>query len=214
MHPDLTIDWTIPPTAPGWGGRIERFMGPGKTRAETIVELLGGALGFAAVVALAANDETVRAWSSLQIGLGVVLALDLIGGVLTNATNSAKRWYHRPGSGRTRARLGFVAAHVLHLAVVAFVLLSSDVAWWWTQVSLLAVSAVLVELVPVEVKRPTAVAALVCAVALGQTLAPLDGVLALFPVLFYLKLLVGHLVPEAPLATRHPSVHAVREEPS
>lgn len=208
MHPDFTIDWTIPPTAPGWGGRLERFMGPGKTPAETAVELVGGAVGLAAVVAVAANDEAVRAWSSLKIGLGVVLALDLIGGVLTNSTNSAKRWHHRPGSGRTRARLGFVAVHAVHLAIVAFVLLPGDLLWWWTHVGLLTVSAALIEMVPVEVKRPTAVAALVCAVAVGQAVVPLAGVLVLFPVLFHLKLLVGHLVPEAPLTTRLAAVPA------
>lgn len=202
MHPDLIVDWTIPPTAPGWGGRLERFMGPGKTRAETRIEILGGAFGLAALVALSATDDVVRSWSSLQLALGVVLALDLVGGALTNATNSAKRWYHRPGPGRVRARLAFLAAHVAHLAVVAFVLLPNNATWWWTHVTLLAVTALLIEVVPVEVKRPAAVAALVCAVALGQAFAPVDGVLALVPVLFYLKLLLGHLVPEAPLVAR------------
>ena len=210
MHPDLAVDWTIPPTTPGRGGRLERFMGPGKTRAETVVELVGGALAFAAVAAVAAGDESVREWSSLQIGLGVVLAVDLVGGVLTNATGSAKRWYHRPGPGRTRARLGFVAAHVAHLAVVAFVLLPGDLLWWWTNLGLLMAAAVLIEVVPVEVKRPTAFAALVCAVAVGQAVAPTTGVLALFPVLFHLKLLVGHLVPEAPLVARSSAAPAGR----
>lgn len=202
MHPNLTVDWTIPPTAPGWGGRLERFMGPGKTRAETIVEVAGGTVGFAALAALAVTDDAVRGWSSLQIGLGVILALDLVGGALTNATNAAKRWYHRPGPGRGRARLLFLAAHVIHLAVVAFVLLPNDATWWWTHLALLAASSVLVAWAPVEVKRPTAVAALICAVALGQAIAPVEGVLALIPVLFYLKLLLGHLVPEAPLVEK------------
>ena len=202
MHPDLTIDWAIPPTPPGWRGRLERFLGPGKTRAENVVELLGGAVGLAAVVAAAGVDATVRAWSMVQLGLAVLLTLDLVGGVLTNATSSAKRWYHRPGPGRSRARLCFVAVHVMHLAIVAFVLLPGDLQWWWTHVALLAVSAAVIETVPVQVKRPTATAALVCAVALGHAVAPLEGVLALIPVLFYLKLLVGHLVPEAPLTAK------------
>jgi len=208
MHPNFTIDWTIPPTAPGWGGRMERFMGPGKTRAETTVELVGGVLGIAAIVAVAATDEAVRAWSSLQIGLGAVLALDLVGGALTNATNSAKRWYHRPGPKRVRSRLMFLAAHVVHLAVVAFLLLQDGATWWWTHLILLAASSLLIEAMPVEVKRATAVAALVCAVALGQAIAPVDGVMALVPVLLYLKLVLGHLVPEAPLVERPPVASA------
>jgi len=133
--------------------------------------------------------------------------------VVTNATNSAKRWYHRPGR-RTLARLYFVAVHVVHLAVVAFVLLPGDLRWWWTHVMLLTLSAVLIELVPVEVKRPTATAALVCAVAVGQAVAPLPGVLVLVPVLFYLKLLVGHLVPEAPLTARRAATSAEPESAS
>ena len=211
MHPNLTIDWTIPPTASGWGGRLERFMGPGKTRAEIIVELVGGVLGLAAIAALAATDEAVRAWSSPQIGLGVVLAIDLVGGALTNATNSAKRWYHRPGPRQVRSRLMFLAAHVVHLAVIAYILLPNDATWWWTHLTLLAVSSLLIEAVPVEVRRPTAVAALVCAVGLGQAVAPVEGVLVLVPVLFYLKLLLGHLVPEAPLVER-PCVASTGQE--
>lgn len=207
MHPHLSVDWVIPSTRPGWPGRLERFMGPGKTRAESTVEVLGGLLCVAALIATAATDETVASWSVLQLGLGAVLALDLVGGVLTNATNSAKRWYHRPGSGRARARLLFVATHVVHLAVIAFVLLPDGERWWWTHVGLLAVSTAVIEVVPVEVKRPTAMAALVFAVVVGQAVAPVSGVVGLVPTLFYLKLLVGHMVPEAPLVgTRDPGV--------
>jgi hypothetical protein len=92
MKPDLSVDWEIPATSSGWPGRLERFMGPGKTRAESTVELLGGAAGVAALLAAAATDEALRSWSSVQLGLAAILALDLVGGVLTNATNSAKRW--------------------------------------------------------------------------------------------------------------------------
>jgi hypothetical protein len=196
------IDWTIPPTSPGVAGRLERFMGPGKTRSESAVELLGGSIALAALIAAASTDNSVQEWSTIQTILSVVLALDLVGGVLTNATNSAKRWYHRPGPGRVLARLGFTAVHNVHLAVMAFVLLPDGAQWWWTHVALLAVTAAIVELVPVDIKRPTATAATVAAIAVGQAVAPLSGVLVLMPVLFYLKLLVGHLVPEAPLIVK------------
>jgi hypothetical protein len=214
MHPDLSTDWAIPATPPGWAGRLERFMGPGKSRAESTVEILGGLLGVGALVAAAATDDAVKSWSAVQLGLAALLALDLVGGVLTNATNSAKRWYHRPGRGRVRARLLFVAAHVMHLAVVAFVLLPDGARWWWTHLALLAISTALIESVPVEVKRPTAMAALVFALAVGQTVAPTEGVLSLVPALFYLKLLVGHLVPEAPLTASRPQRRVTAEETS
>jgi hypothetical protein len=97
-----------------------------------------------------------------------------------------------------------VATHILHLAVVGFVLLPDGARWWWTHLALLAASTALIEAVPVGVKRPTAMAALVFAVAVGQAVAPTTGVLSLVPALFYLKLLVGHLVPEAPLVGMRP----------
>ena len=42
--------------------------------------------------------------------------------------------------------------------------------------------------------------------------APIDGVLSLVPALLYLKLLVGHMVPEAPLVATRPQRRATAED--
>ncbi|XXF79664.1 hypothetical protein P2318_07870 [Myxococcaceae bacterium GXIMD 01537] len=200
MRDDLRIDWSIPVTPPGWQGHLERFMGPGKSPAELRAELAGGAACSALLALLVWRGPESGTWSWVQ-GLAVaLLALDLVGGVLTNATNAAKRWYHRAAD--PRPRLAFVSSHVLHLLVVGYLLLPSDGAWVATNAALLLGSAALIERVPAEGKRPVAMAAFMAALLVNLCLFPLPTTLAWFPPLFFLKLLVGHLVPEAPLYRR------------
>ncbi|MGS2810630.1 hypothetical protein [Nocardia sp. MW-W600-9] len=162
MRTDLRADWTIPATSPGWAGRIEQFMGPGKTRSESAVEYVGGAVCVLLLLTYCRPELSDR--SIAERVVLVLVVLDLVGGVLTNATNSAKRWYHRTRS--SRGRLAFVAAHTLHLAVVGLWLLG-DPAWFLGNTVLLIGSALLVWFIP----------------------------------LFFLKLLICHLIPEIPVAT-------------
>ncbi|MFB7255542.1 hypothetical protein [Streptomyces nojiriensis] len=110
----------------------------------------------------------------------VLIGLDLLGGILTNATNSAKRRYHRQAPGARRARLLFVGAHVLHLAAVGLLVLGGDRGWTLGNTALLLSAAVVVNLFGL----------------------PVTAALAWFAPLFFLKLLVCHLVPEAPLERR------------
>ncbi|MFZ0613588.1 MAG: hypothetical protein WAM73_15220 [Desulfobacterales bacterium] len=54
-----------------------------------------------------------------------MLAFDIVGGVTTNATSSAKRWYHR--SGQTALNhMGFIALHLLHIFLVAWLFRKLD----------------------------------------------------------------------------------------
>ncbi len=68
--------------------------------------------------------------------------------------------------------------------------------------ALLLGGAALVEGVPVHLRRPTAMAAYLAALLVNVAVAPLPAELAWVPPLFFLKLLVCHLVPEAPLRSR------------
>ncbi|WP_158887399.1 hypothetical protein [Amycolatopsis anabasis] len=202
MRTDVRIDWTIPPLARGVTGALQRFFGPGAKRGEYLVQAVGGVLCLALLVWWTARG--FRDWSAGQIVVALLIAFDVVGGVLTNATNAAKRWYHRQAPGMTRERLLFVGVHVLHLAAVAFVLRTGAWPWFLLNAVVLAGSALLVEFVPLEVKRPVAMATLLAAVALNEILAPLPGALGWFVPFFYLKLLVCHLVPEAPMSRRAP----------
>ncbi|MFF3013341.1 hypothetical protein [Streptomyces sp. NPDC057939] len=202
MRTDLGVDWEIPPTPPGRAGALERFMGPGRTRAESAVEAAGGIVCAAVLAAGVWATGGHADWSGVQWAVVALAGLDLIGGVLTNSTNAAKRWYHRQGDGTRRARLLFVGAHLLHLAAVGLVVLSGDWAWTLTNAALLLTGAAAVEFTPVEVKRPMAMAVFMVAVLVNLFWSTVPAVLAWFAPLFFLKLLVCHLVPEAPLQRR------------
>ncbi|MFD3808850.1 hypothetical protein ACFWSF_32590 [Streptomyces sp. NPDC058611] len=202
MRADLSIDWEIPPTAPGWAGGLDRFMGPGKTRAESAVEAAGAIVCAGVLAAGIWSTGTARAWSTVQLVVVVLAGLDLIGGVLTNASNAAKRWYHREAPGVRRARLLFVSAHLLHLAAIGLVVLSGDWIWTLGNAALLLTGALAVEFTPLQLKRPLSMAVFMTAVLLNLFWLEVPAALAWFAPLFFLKLLVCHLVPEAPMERR------------
>lgn len=63
VRTDLEIRWEIPPTSPGPLGRLERFMGPGKSHSESAVELLGAG-GCAVLLAAGVWSSGIhRDWS-------------------------------------------------------------------------------------------------------------------------------------------------------
>ncbi|MFF3557634.1 hypothetical protein ACWD4V_17605 [Streptomyces tsukubensis] len=205
MRTDLTVDWEIPSTPDGPGGLLERFMGPGKSRSESAVELAGGALcaGLLAAGLWSPAASGIReSWSTLQLVVVAVAGLDLVGGILTNATNAAKRWYHRQAATARRTRLVFVGAHLLHLAVVGAVVLEGDAVWASGNAALLLGGAVAVEFAPVQLKRPVAMGLWTAAVLVNLFWLTVPAALVWFAPLFFLKLLVCHLVPEAPLRHR------------
>ncbi|CAM2979187.1 hypothetical protein SAXI111661_11750 [Saccharomonospora xinjiangensis] len=207
----LRIDWTVPSTSPGLRGAAQRFFGPGTSRAEIAMQIAGTLFGSAL---LTIHVTLTGAWSALS-ALGVVvlsvLIVDLVGGVVTNATNSAKRWHHRDGATALH-RLGFVAAHVLHLVAVAVVLDAGGWDWVLINAGLLLGSAVAIEALPVDLARPCAMALYLVALLVNFTWLPLPAALAWIPVLFFLKLLVCHLVPEAPLTRVRPHHRSHREQ--
>lgn len=107
----------------GWLGQLDRFIGPGATPAELILQL---APSLCAAISAPLYASTLPvAWSPWQLGLIAILGFDLVGGVLTNATSAAKRWYHRPGQG-WRQHLTFVSVHLFHIGLVAILFRGAD----------------------------------------------------------------------------------------
>jgi hypothetical protein len=189
------IDWNYPAPRPGWRGELDRFLGPGTTRAELALELgisLAGGLG----MLLYALTQPLG-WNGWQIVLATLLAFDLAGGVVTNATSTAKRWYHRPSQG-FRQQMTFIAVHGLHLALVGWIFRNGDWGWaasWFT--FLLAASALILAL-PLYLHRPATVSIYALGLLLHQYLGtPTPGLEWFIPV-FLLKLLVSHLLREEP----------------
>ncbi|MEM9304279.1 MAG: hypothetical protein AAGE01_19360 [Pseudomonadota bacterium] len=177
----------------GWGGQLDRLIGPGATRSEIALQFIPPAIAAAATLIHARSLPV--AWSAVQLGLLAFLAFDLVGGVITNATSAAKRWFHRPGQ-EWQQHLGFVGMHVVHLAVVAWLFRAGDGAFFiGTSVFLLGATA-LILISPLYLQRPVALG-LFSLVLLGNTylLAPTPGLEWFLP-LFFLKLLVSHLLYE------------------
>jgi hypothetical protein len=191
----VTISWVPPAPRPGRQGWWDRFIGPGATPAEGWLQLIG-ALALAALLLGYSLWRAAGPWSPLQAGALALLALDLSGGVITNATSAAKRWYHRPGQG-PRQHLAFVLPHGAHLALLAW--LFPALGWPFALLCYLylAAASVAVLLTPLYLQRPLALIAYVGALLLNLVLAPPPALAWVAP-LFFLKLLVAHLLKEAP----------------
>ena len=191
----MPIIWDYPEPRSGLKGAWDKFIGPGPTRAELLMQLI---IPLAAAVAAALYAwRWVEGWTLVQRVVSVLLAIDISGGIVTNATSTAKRWYHRQGQG-FRNQFGFVALHLLHLVVVSWLYLSLDTPWVVVSGGDLLISTLVILLVPQYLQRPTAMTAYACALVISiYVLRQPDG-LGWFLPLFYLKLLVSHLPKEEP----------------
>jgi len=193
MNPN--IDWNYPPPRPGWRKEIDTFLGPGTTRAELTLEWivsLAGGLGMLAYALL-----QPLGWNGWQTAVAVLLAFDLAGGVVTNATSSAKRWYHRPEQG-FRQHFTFVAVHGIHLILIGWLFLAGDWAWALFWFAFLMAASALILAIPLYLQRPLAFSLFGSGLLLWLYLdAPIPGLEWFIPV-FLLKLLVSHLLREEP----------------
>jgi hypothetical protein len=191
--PGYVIDWEPPAGRPDW------LMGAGTTRGERATVWVGTVLGVAAVV-----SGAPQGWSWWQWGLVVVLAADLVGGVVANSLSTAKRQYHgghAPAARRSSTRVlrsstVFASAHV-HPFVVA--LLLPDASWRWAAGWYVGcvVSVFLVHRVPLHLQRPTAFAAVAVLLVAAPLVAAPEG-LAWFGPVLAVKLVGAHAVREEP----------------
>jgi hypothetical protein len=124
------------------------------------------------------------------------MALDLAGGVIANATTAAKRWYHRDGQ-RWWDHIGFVAVH-LYPFLVAWLFRGGDWGYALLTYGFLLLAAGAIVAVPLYLQRATALALYMAGLTLALVVVVPTPGLAWFLPLLYLKLLVSHLVREAP----------------
>lgn len=179
----------------GLGGLLDRLIGPGATQAELLLQFVPSLIALIAAPAYALTLPIH--WTPLQLGLIAILAFDLVGGILTNATATAKRWYHRPGQG-WQQHLAFVSVHLIHILLVAWVFRGGD--WWFclgTSGYLLGAS-ILILRSPLYLQRPIALGLYGLALVGDRYLVTPTPSLEWFLPFFFLKILVSHLVPEIP----------------
>lgn len=193
----MKIEWTPPEPRPGLAGAWDKFIGPGATDAELWLQLVG-MVGLTAVLTLInLNQRSDLNWSGWQWLVFLLFAFDLSGGIVTNATATAKRWYHRAGQ-RFRDHFGFVAVHGLHLAAIAWLFRDGDWLYFAVYYGWLLVGTAVLLRTPQYLQRPLALLLYSSTLLLNISLLQPTSGLAWFIPFFFLKLLVAHLLPEAP----------------
>lgn len=191
----MKIDWQVPASRSGFKGKIDSFIGPGATSAEKNIQsyiplLAGGLLIFSAYVG-------EFDWHLSQYLVALILTLDMVGGVITNATASAKRWYHREGEG-FKQHMAFIMVHFVQLGFFSGFFLDFNLVWIALVGGYMLFASTLILLTPLYLQRPVALT-LYC-VSLLLSLYVFESVAGLewFLPVFYLKLLISHLLKEAP----------------
>lgn len=172
----------------GLDGVVDHLLGPDATFNERVLVLAAaGGLTIATIL-------TAGTWTTLQYAVAVLVAIDLGGGVVANATRSAKTWFHREDRSPLR-QLTFVAGHV-HPFALSVVFAPIDPLYGGVVYGFVLVSGAVVLWMPYTLKRPLAFLAVTSLLVLDTVLFSLPDALGWFVPVFGLKLLVGHLVPE------------------
>ena len=191
----MSIDGNCPTPRSGLLGWLDRITGPEATTAELLVQFIPPLI-FALVAPIYAQTLSVD-WTPWQLGCISLLGFDLVGGVLTNATSSAKRWFHRAGQ-TWQHHLAFVSIHIVHIFLVAILFRGSDWDFCLIVSSYLIGSSILILQTPLYLQRPIAFG-LYGLVLLSNSylFTPTVGLEWFIP-LFFLKILISHLLKEAP----------------
>lgn len=212
VAPARVVDWRRVPPVRGFWGAFDRFFGPGMTAREWIVLLAGILVAYAGMIALWTRHDATAWFPHTALLWALIASADVFGGIMTNATNSAKRWYHPVAASGHRMRLVFISMHIAHLAAIAFLVLPFAMQelgfapWQWfaLNLALLYALAAAVEFTPLDIQRPVAFAAWLAAVFVNLVVVPLPLILSYFVPLFFLKLLICYVPIEAPWRTRPP----------
>ncbi len=129
----------------------------------------------------------------------LLISFDLAGGIVVNTTSSAKRWYHRPEQG-LRQHLGFIALHGLHLALVAWLFRDGDWRYVGATYAYLLLASSLIASTRLYLQRPLGVTLYAGSLVLSNMIFSATPGLSWFLPFFYLKLLIAHMIKEAPFA--------------
>lgn len=201
--PVVRVDWKVPADAP------DAMFGDGATSAEKLLPNITGAIGCALLVWYAAVTPSLE-WGWWRYLLALVVVFDLVGGVVANGLNSAKRFQHaeaiptpRFGATLVRNHVLFTALHVQ--AIVVALLFPGGTIWWgvcWYAVALGAVYLVL--RVPLYLRRPAALAFVAVVPMLAAIMHSPHG-FAWLPAVLVAKLVLGAVreEPYRPLSDGH-----------
>ena len=196
MDLSARVDWRPP------AGKGDGIFGAGATTAEMTLANAVALLG--AVIVVAAGLVTRVDWNAILYVVAAVIAFDVVGGVVANGLNSAKRDHHGPPSATADTAFGrlvklpvvFTALHIHPIIVGTFY---PPHLWWWGPIWYLIIlsATVTVRAVPLYLERPTALGW--CAiVTMAAVYTPAPQMWGWLPVMLALKLVLAHAVQEEP----------------
>lgn len=196
MNLNGKVDWS-PPDANG-----DAVFGTGATAAEKGLSNVVGLAGAGIIVMVAWLDGVD--WNVLHYLVAAIIAFDLVGGVVANGLNAAKRDHFGPPSAAQKTVLGRLVRHpilftALHIHPMLVGLLFPPYLWWWGPLWYLAILAgtVIVRAVPLYLERPAALG--FCALtAMVAAYSPAPELWGWLPVMLALKLVLAHAVQEEP----------------
>jgi hypothetical protein len=191
------IDWNYPSPRTGFAGFIDRLVGPGATRAELWIQF-----GFAVLAGLFIIVYSVvgdLGWSVWQTIVAGYLAFDICGGIATNATSSAKRWWHREERRTLRADMRFIIPHIYMPLLIMLAFMPGRWDFVFIVYGYLIVGALIISRTQLYLRRPVSVIMYSIAIFGSMVLfsSSVRGVEWFIPLLF-LKLFVSHLNFEEP----------------
>lgn len=191
----MKINWNVPSARTGFWGGIDKLTGPGATRAEKNLQLYVPFI--ASIVLLACAYFWQLGWGWSQYLIAGLLAVDIVGGIITNATSSAKRWFHRDGEG-FRQHMAFIGLHFVQLSLFSWAFLGFDLMWIVLVGGYMVLACALILKTPLYLQRPVALAMYSLSIVLVTYLWQPPQGLEWFLPLFYLKLLISHILREEP----------------
>ncbi|PIQ77874.1 hypothetical protein COV82_02390 [Candidatus Peregrinibacteria bacterium CG11_big_fil_rev_8_21_14_0_20_46_8] len=198
MNPEAgKIDWQYPaPRKKGFGAFIDRLVGPGATPAELWLQF-----GFAVAAGLTMlyfGLQPELGWNGWQVAVAAYLVFDICGGIATNATNAAKRWWHRKERQNFKSHMKFILPHFY---MPLFIMLAFFPGQWDLFAIIygyLVLGAIGIAQTPLYLRRPVAFILYTGALVMNAYLFEMPLGLEWFIPLLYLKLFMAHLIREAP----------------
>ncbi|MGF1876922.1 hypothetical protein L4D77_16525 [Photobacterium frigidiphilum] len=191
----MKIDWNLPPARKGFFGGIDKLIGPGATKAEKNLQLYIPFIAGFIMVAYAYYWQFGWGWA--QYLIAGLLTVDIVGGIITNSTSSAKRWFHREGQG-FKQHMGFISTHFVQLSLFSWAFLDSDMMWITLVGGYMVVACVTILQTPLYLQRPVAITFYALSIVLATYSFEAPQGLDWFLPLFYLKLLISHVLREEP----------------
>jgi hypothetical protein len=188
------IVWELPENRKGWGGFIDWLIGPGATSAEKWLQF-APSWAFTAIIVYLGIYEFGWTWGQ-NIVIGYI-ALDMLGGVLTNATSSAKRWFHREGEGY-KQHISFLSMHFIQLTLVNYFFMEFSPIWIITIGIYMLIVCTVVLKSPQYLQRPLSLGLFVGSLMLSLYVFESPQHLEWFLPVFFLKLQISHILKEEP----------------